>query len=616
MLLYLLRWVACALALAAAAPALALSAGASPGVLPVSVAGTSWPRVLSADMEVLEDREGRLELSQVRALPGERWSSTGGHALNPGFSSSVWWIRLRLYNPQDLPAQRLLELAHPLHDDVQAWLVRPDVAHPQQHWHTGDRHPFATRPLDYRTFLFPMTLEGGGYLEVYLRIATHDGLHEAAELQLWDHRNLIRDAERLRFAFGLYYGALLALLLYNLFLYASTHITLYAHYVVYLGAFFVWNFSFRGFAFQHWWPAHPWWANQALPVMAACAFVTHGFFAMRYLQTRTCTPRLHRGLRAMQAINILCLLPGLAGWYGATLAVQAVVGCLGLLLHIFTGAVLLFRGSRPARYYLLAWTVLAVGIILYLLRMAALLPATPVTEHVLQVGSVLEFLLLAFGLADRMKQLEDEKVQAERAALEARAALTEQLESQVQERTRALEAANRLLAEMAITDELTGAYNRRHFNEVYAPELRRQARSCEGFALALLDLDHFKAYNDRYGHQQGDRALQAVSSAVRTLLKRSGDAFFRLGGEEFAVMMQARQPDAAQRFLESVCECVAELELPHEGSPHGRVTISAGLVFLSPHGGPHDPQTVFARADALLYQAKAAGRNTVASAVL
>jgi diguanylate cyclase (GGDEF)-like protein len=616
MLLNLLRRVMVACVLAAAAPAIALSAGAASGPAAVSVARAEWPLALAGKVDVFEDREGRLDLAQLWELPPERWSHTDGRVLNAGFSRSIWWVRLRLHNPGAQPAPRIVELAPPLHDDVQVWLLHPADASPVRHWHTGDRLPFESRGLAYPTFLFPLMLEAGQDLDFYVRIQSHDGLQEAIDLQLWDDRSLLHDGERTHLAFGLYYGALLALLFYNLFLYASTRITLYALYVAHLGVFFIWNFSFRGFAFQFWWPNHPWWANQVLPISATCAFLVANLFAMRYMQTRIRAPAMHRLLRGSQGLTMLCLPPALAGLYAPAFAMLGVASITSMILNAATGVVLLRRGSRPARFYLLAWSMLGAGVCLYLLRMAAVLPATPLTSQAPQIGSVLEFLLLAFGLADRMKQLEVQKEQAQRAALEARAALTGQLEAQVQERTRALEGVNRQLAEMAITDELTGAYNRRRFNEVFAPALRGQARGHEGIALALLDVDFFKAFNDRYGHPEGDRALQAVSGAVRALLKRSEDAFFRVGGEEFAVLMRAQQLDAAHRFLETLCRRVADLRVPHDGSPHGCVTLSAGLVFLPASIPPQAPQAVFARADALLYEAKATGRNRVVSAKL
>ncbi|WKB52177.1 sensor domain-containing diguanylate cyclase [Eleftheria terrae] len=614
-------WLAAAVLLALAATGRAMAADSGPplaGPLPAaSVLGPApgWPRDLSPQVEVLEDPHGRLQLPEVLALPLQQWRAGGATPLNPGFSRSVWWLRVRLQHPlpADTPAQAVLELAQPLHDDVQVWLVHAGARQPLRAWHTGDRQPFASRPVAHPHWLFPLRLEAGEMVEVYLRLASADGLHEAAQLRLWEPQSLLESAGRERFAYGLYYGALLALLLYNLFLYASTRTALHAHYAAYLASFFVWNFAFRGFAFQYWWPEHPTLANQVVPIAAGCGFIAHGIFAIHYLQTRLLAPRLHRVLLALLALDVVCLLPPLAGFYAASYMLLVPVGLFGVAVSVWTGAVLWRRGSRPARYYLLAWFGLAVGLVLYMLRMLGVLPANALTEHGLQVGSALEFVLLAFGLADRMNQLEAEKLGAERAALEAKTALSEQLEHQVRERTQALEAANQRLAEMAITDELTGAYNRRHFNEVFGPELRRKARGSEGLALALLDVDHFKAYNDRYGHPQGDRALQAVSTAVRRRLQRAGDRFFRLGGEEFAVIFLGRDAAAAHGFVLSLCAEVARLALPHEGSPHGRVTISAGLLYLPP-GSPHrDPQAVFARADALLYEAKEAGRHTVKS---
>lgn len=183
-----------------------------------------------------------------------------------------------------------------------------------------------------------------------------------------------------------------------------------------------------------------------------------------------------------------------------------------------------------------------------------------------------------------------------------------QLESEVQERTAALEVANRKLVALSVTDDLTGVANRRCFDEMLDDEWRRAKRAGSYLVLAMIDVDWFKNYNDHYGHQAGDQCLRNVASIVDTLAQRSGDCFARYGGEEFGLIVTSTAPDKVQQFAEAICRAVATAEMPHEMSPLGVVTISIGLAGVVP-AGEAGPESLLKQADSALYQAKAQGRN-------
>lgn len=192
---------------------------------------------------------------------------------------------------------------------------------------------------------------------------------------------------------------------------------------------------------------------------------------------------------------------------------------------------------------------------------------------------------------------------------------TQQLEAEVAERTRSLESEveRRRLAEdglrkLALTDPLTGASNRRHFFEESDRELGRARRSGQPVALLVLDLDHFKRVNDSYGHPTGDLVLQEVVACVQQQLRES-DVLGRLGGEEFGVLAPECSFEAAQRLAERLRSAVEQLTIT-SGDHEIRVTLSVGVVDCDLQGelGPS-----LDRGDRALYQAKAAGRNRVAT---
>jgi len=194
----------------------------------------------------------------------------------------------------------------------------------------------------------------------------------------------------------------------------------------------------------------------------------------------------------------------------------------------------------------------------------------------------------------------------------ASARLHDSLEQRVAERTAQLEDANRKLAALSITDGLTGLANRRHFDDVLRTECARAARLEQPLALVMLDVDHFKTFNDRYGHQTGDACLVRVAHALAAAVRRGGDLAARYGGEEFAIVLPNTGASEARRVGETLRGAVEALAIPHAGAAAGRVTISVGVA-LQPGPGAADrgPDALLRLADAALYRAKGAGRNRV-----
>lgn len=175
----------------------------------------------------------------------------------------------------------------------------------------------------------------------------------------------------------------------------------------------------------------------------------------------------------------------------------------------------------------------------------------------------------------------------------------------------ALKRQGDLLRSMALLDGLTGIANRRNFDET----LVREWRDCQrhGFSLSviLIDVDHFKLFNDRYGHQQGDVCLRAVAKAINGCLGRAHDLAARYGGEEFACILPNCNLERGLLMAERLRATVQSLDLPHEASPTARmVTASVGVSCVVPQSGFNAGQ-LLVMADQMLYAAKKGGRNQV-----
>ncbi|WP_371381136.1 diguanylate cyclase [Sporomusa aerivorans] len=174
-----------------------------------------------------------------------------------------------------------------------------------------------------------------------------------------------------------------------------------------------------------------------------------------------------------------------------------------------------------------------------------------------------------------------------------------------------LESANKELHRLSSLDGLTGIANRRHFDQVYDVEWRRAAREGYELSILFLDIDFFKAYNDTYGHQEGDDCLKVIAATAGRVLKRPADLLARYGGEEFVIVLPGTGVAGGQKLAEEIRVAVEKCHIPHAASQVAdHVTVSVGVA-----GGrvkpAAKPAELIARADAALYEAKHSGRNQV-----
>jgi diguanylate cyclase (GGDEF)-like protein len=182
-------------------------------------------------------------------------------------------------------------------------------------------------------------------------------------------------------------------------------------------------------------------------------------------------------------------------------------------------------------------------------------------------------------------------------------------------REKLLREQTELLRMQTFSDGLTGVANRRAFDVAIDREVRRAKRNGATVSLLMIDIDHFKPYNDHYGHQQGDQCLIEVSAALQALLQRSVDMLARYGGEEFAVILPDNDAQQALRMAQALHARVLQLAIPHEytGGPLRQVTVSIGAATLAA-GAAADPTALIKAADLALYAAKRQGRNRIVAA--
>ncbi|MFZ6654096.1 sensor domain-containing diguanylate cyclase [Undibacterium sp. TJN19] len=170
---------------------------------------------------------------------------------------------------------------------------------------------------------------------------------------------------------------------------------------------------------------------------------------------------------------------------------------------------------------------------------------------------------------------------------------------------------NKTLERLSLQDALTELANRRNFDITLEEEFSRAIRNASSLALILIDVDHFKQYNDLYGHAAGDECLRKISQAVKSCQNRAGDLTARYGGEELAVILPTTDVEGAILIAEKIRQAIHHLAISHAGNETGIVTVSAGVEAIIPVKNLHNPVALIEAADTALYAAKKSGRDRV-----
>lgn len=597
--------------------------------LTVARADAARPFLLSPDQDMVElarqvdylaDPSGRLTIADVS---GPAWSERfrplpgGASTINFGYSPDVYWLRFTLASTAPRTVERWLEVGY---FSLEHITLYPPHAQPIT---TGNALPFVLRPIPHRYFVIPIQVSDQP-ATFYLEVRSAGSL--TIPLRLWRPAAFATDSASSYAAMALYYGALAALLLYNLLLYLSLGERSYLIYCLFVASMACGQLALTGFGNQYLWTDRgPW--NRIGSDVAFCAVGVFGlWFARSFLASGRTMPRLDRLLAALIAVFTLDILYLLAydlltsgrstGSGAILLSVTGVVGCMAVVV---AGVLGLRRGHGGARVFLGAWTVLLLGAALAALRNLDWVPTNGLTSHGLQIGSALEMLLLSFALADRIHGERRAREAAQAETLAARQMLVERLEQaerslefRISQRTTELAEANarlrhneQRLEEIANQDPLTGTANRRLLEERTAQARAAADQRGVSIALLLIDLDRFKPVNDRHGHAVGDEVLRGVAERIRAEI-RGSDTVARIGGDEFVVLLErVRSAEDAGRVA---AKLIASLTAPFriEGL-HIQIGASIGIALYPEHSS--DTQTLRQYADIAMYQAKQAGGN-------
>ena len=546
-------------------------------------------------LDQLEDPSGDLTIDQVASadLSG-RWVPNRYRGIHVGHTTSAWWFRFKLRRDMDSAAgvrgrdqtsDWFLEFSKPGIGRIDLYepraMEKTGVA--ESKWlvrETGAARPPDSRDVSFRTYILKLPSDYNQDEYFYLRVETIVSLN--MDVTIWSPAALAKRTSMDYLGFGVVFGIIAAMILYNLivgvflrdrvYLIYALFVTgmllhflfLYGHIQVFL------NLSGKVYLALFW-------------VILSNAWFWATAFTKTFLRTSIYAPRLNKILIGFMVLAGLMVVFGLTGWGRATNIISNLLCFVSPLFAIPAALISLRRGYTPARYYLIGWAMLIIGTVLYAMG-GVLMERTFVTVYTQVIGAALEAILLSLALADRIRILRVDK--------------------------ETLEGREKVLVDLAVRDSLTGLYNKRYLSGRLASEVEAAVRQGEGMAVLMLDVDFFKKFNDTYGHPEGDLVLVGLTEVLKTVTRRR-DTVCRYGGEEFTVILPGTGLDEAGEVAERIQKKFAGMRFRPKGAEPTSVTVSIGVAVMIENDSA---DTLLQRADQALYRAKRDGRNLVRSA--
>ncbi len=520
--------------------------------------------------EVLQEQDQPLELAQaIRLFQQGRGQPGEAPILNFGIGSPPTWLKLQLSNPTDQPIRVKVITGITWIDHLHLSLLQSGEVLDQ--WQAGDVIAGATDLVPGIGFVATMNIPSGES-ELYLRAESPDPL--VLPIEVMSERAFADRLLEYRFVYGLIYGFLISMIIYNSMLFIGMRDRGYLIYSVYMSLFTLLNIAYTGHGFAWLWPDSPMLQNHAI-LMTMMLFSCSGLaFTSSFLSLQQYAPRSKHLLQTLASLGIASIaLSLLAGRQDIEALIAFSFALIAPLCMVMLGLSTLNRDRSAGHYYLAAMICGMLGLTISTMTVWGKLPFNGWTYGAIKIGMMLQACVLALALSYKIRDQQSGKLLAERQAQ---------------------------------SDLLTGLHNRRGFNEQAAPVWSTAIRNHRPLSLIMLDLDHFKDINDQHGHDMGDLVLEQTARLLERTC-RSGDVVARWGGEEFLLLLPETGLSDAHALAERLRREIQALKLKDQ---QGGIALSASFGVVE-HSTQERLELLINQADRLLYAAKNSGRNRV-----
>jgi len=367
---------------------------------------------------------------------------------NLGITSDRIWVKFTIENKsqnEDL----LLVIDQPALESITLYSQRNQKIF--ESLHLGKFKPFKERLVNNPNYIFPIHIAENEKEDFYLSITSTDQIQ--LPISIGTAKAVFNNDSNKNILFGIYAGIIAIMILYNLFISFTVKDSSYIYYIIYIFFVGLTQATFQGYAFKFIWPQSPWLAINSSLLVPFFSGITTAFFLKRFLQTKKNTPKLSKGIDIFVGAYFLTLILWIADYHVASIQCLQSLALLGSLYFLYVANVIRRQGSRPALFFLIAYTIFLLCVVIFVLRNFNIIQYNLLTSYILEIGSVIQITLLSFALADKINIYRRDKNQSQEMALkiskENERLIREQnveLEIQVDKRTMELQNTNNTLS--------------------------------------------------------------------------------------------------------------------------------------------------------------------------
>lgn len=397
---------------------------------------------IGRQVSILEDSSGQLTFEA--AVKSAAYKPATTNVPNLGVSNSTFWVKFIVKNESEND-RLLLELDQPTIDEATLYTIEADGRTTEQA--EGEFKKYSERRYNNQNHVFDLHVQQGETHTYYLKVKSAEQM--VLPMFIGDAKPVMESLMNKDVIFGIFFGIMLVMLLYNLFIYFTTRDKGYLYYVLYIFLLSLSQASLSGYAFRFLWPNSTWMAQNSVYLFPAIAGLAAMVFVKEFLQTKTVAPKLTKVLNVLIGIFVFAVLCTFFGLKLLSFNLMQLNTAIGSLFVLYLSAVVLKRGNKSALFFLIAWSILLIGATVFVLKDFGVFPYNNFTSSILAIGSAIEVVLLSFALANKIsilrKERETAQAQAMQAVEENARIVREQniiLEAKVTERTQELKTSN------------------------------------------------------------------------------------------------------------------------------------------------------------------------------
>lgn len=402
--------------------------------------------------QVIDDQSRTLSIEQIRELEKkgkENWETRNN--LNFGYSDDRFWMKIPISNRNYANTDWSLEFGYPMIQDIRFYQFTDGKLIKGQTM--GRLKPFGSRPVDHWNFIFEFSLPPGGHTDLYVMIQSQG--HVVAPMRIYTHDALLSKSIRRAMGWGIYCGIVLAMVLYNLFLFISIRDRNYLLYLIYAVSLGLLQCNLNGTTYQFLWPNWVRWNNISCPLVIGAGYVFLTLFTKSVLETKRLVPKLDKGLNVIIFAGLFLALWGLFHYQMYTNRFASFLMVITPIYILPVSLICLWKGSRVAIYYSIAFGCFLTGAAILSAEFIGWTPRSFITVNAMYFGSAAETILLSLALAARIKILKEEKLKSELQATKATRELSEsqqKLEKQLAVSALASQVAHDIKSPLAALD--------------------------------------------------------------------------------------------------------------------------------------------------------------------